>query len=273
MHKLYEGTILVLKNVPECDVVEISYMDTVRMDPLETYHIPATLQSYEMADNLCLREGSSRLMTIRYLKSVAVQKSEGILGYREFGDVEITREKVLESEIYEVDPPFRIEEYYDGLFLYFRITELFSGNEIGDYKFHSRGSELVTCHGPIYKICPDRSCAMEYVIYNEGFIYRFTPAVLIEYPFAYKFWNTPEKLYFQAKMAGKPLEIEYSGEDGDVVRSDTSKSPLELCVSDRHIFVGKYKLAFSPSFHGRNLVQNEARFHGPWKMQNAAGDS
>jgi hypothetical protein len=256
MHRLYEGALLPLRSIPECDTVEISYMDTVHIHPQEAYYIPVTLQHHRVADNLSLREGVPRLMTIRYLKTTPTKKSEGILGYREFEEIEITRQKTLESEIYEVGPPFRIEEFYDGLLLYFRVTELFAGGEIGEYSFYSEKNELVACTNSVYRVYPDKGGVLEYVIYNESFIYRFEPAVVLEYPFSYKFWHSSGRLYFLAKAGGKVLEIECPNlqDEGIVVKSDTSKGPLEFGMDDflanyRHIFVQGCRLTFSPSFY------------------------
>ncbi|KAG5859695.1 hypothetical protein KMI_05g08780 [Encephalitozoon hellem] len=250
MLRLYEGTIFLPSSPPECTFVQIIHRKTTRILPGEKYNIPVCLGCQAVFDNLYIHTGSPSLMTVNYIQTYVSEKRQGILSYREFQDIEVTREKVLKSEIYEVHPPFTIREYFDGTFLFLKLEELFGEEEIRRYEVYSERNERVEEKGSVYRIYPDRRYDQEYVIFGEGFVYRFEPRCVAACPFYFKFWRAEETIYFVAKPKNTVLKVECP----ELVSSDTSNGTISLPFDQfdeqgGFLCVGDYRLGYSSEFY------------------------
>lgn len=251
MLRLYEGTIFLPKPVPECSLVEIVHHSTARILPGEKYHVPVHLALHQAFDNLCVHYGKATLMTVNYIQTYRSKDEPGILSYREFHGTEITRQRILSSDVYEVLPPFRIREWFDGSFLLFDLEELFVRDEARKYKLYSERNECIEKQGSVYKVYPDRNHRLEYVVFGEDFIYRFESRTTSGYPFRFRIWTTPDAVHLTAKPTGEALQIECPG----VVESDTSKGtlsiPLEQFVSaGGFVSIGTHRIGLLSSLMG-----------------------
>lgn len=250
MLRLYEGMIFLPSSPPECTFVQIIHLKTIRILPGENYNIPVCLSCQPVFDNLYIHTGRSSLMTVNYIQTYASEERGGILSYREFQDIEVTRQRILKSEIYEVYPPFSIREYFDGTFLFLKLEELFEEGVISKYEVYSERNERMEGRGSIYKIYPDRRYNQEYVVFGEGFICRFEPRCVLACPFYFKFWSVEETVYFVAKPRDRVLKVECPG----LVSSDTSKGTISLPLDQfdkkgGFLCVGDHSLGFRPEFY------------------------
>ncbi|AFN83012.1 hypothetical protein EROM_050800 [Encephalitozoon romaleae SJ-2008] len=250
MLRLYEGMIFVPYSPPECTFVQIIHRKTIRILPGEKYNIPVCLNCRPVFDNIYVHTGESSLMTVNYIQTYTSEEGRGILSYREFQDIKVTRQKILRSEIYEVYPPFSIREYFDGTFLFLKLEELFEEGAIKKYEVYSERNERLKGNGSIYKIYPDRRYDQEYVILGEEFVFRFQSRCVFACPFYFNFWAAEETVYFVAKARNRVLEVECPG----LASSDTSKGMISLPLDQfnkqgRFLYIGDYSLRFSPEFY------------------------
>lgn len=189
-------------------------------------------------------------MTVNYIQSYSFEEKRGILSYREFEGIEVTKQKILKSEIYEVLPPFRIQEYFDGTFLFLKLEELFGEGKIDEYELYSERNERMEKKGSVYRVYPDKRYDQEYVIFGKGFIYRLRPGCVFACPFYFKFWSTSSMVYFVARPRSGVLKVECPG----LIESDTSKGtigipPESLDRQGGFLCVGSHRVGFSPEFY------------------------
>lgn len=249
MHRLHEGTVFTPAAVPGCSLVEVIHREATILLPTDTYLVSASLTPESLCDNHCMHRGLPSIMTVNYIETYRTKTSEGILAYRELEDTEITLQRTLRTDVFEVHPSFAIEEYFDGTFLLFRLEKL---ADIGGYRLYSERNEHVDAHGSVYKVYPDRSCVSEYVVFAENFILRFASSTTREYPFSFRFWRAADTLYFVAKARDAEMQIECPDAVGEEpVRSSTSRGPLSIDVDKfvrrgGFVYVGMHRIGWSP---------------------------
>lgn len=255
MLRLYEGTIFSPRPVPKCTLVEIIHRTTVTIPSTEPYLVPVHLCHQMVSDNLCLQEGERSLMTVSYIRTYMSTENRGVLSYREFRGVQITRQEVLESEVYEVAPPFEIEEYFDGTFLFIRLTCLFT-NEIGSYRLYGSGDECIECRGSVYRIYPHRGGVSEYTVAGAGFVYRFRPRTPSEYPFRFGYQIESDRIHLSIESKGAALQIECPDpvDAGSHVRSDSSMGGVTMVLDEfvrrgSFLYVDMHRISFHLEFH------------------------
>ncbi|KMV66135.1 hypothetical protein M970_050770 [Encephalitozoon cuniculi EcunIII-L] len=250
MLRLYEGMVFLPSCPPDCTFVQIIHHETIEVQPGEEYPIPVFLSYQAVFANLCIHEGKASLMTVNYIQAYTSSEENGVLSYREFQGVEITKQRTLKSEIYEVLPPFGIREYFDGAFLFFRLEKLFGGDEVKGYELHSEKNEYIERRGSIYKAYPGSRHSLEYSISGENFMYRFRSRCVSGCPFHFRLWSASDVVYFTARPQNSILEVECPG----IMTSDTSKGTISIPLDQLRrqggfLCVGGYRIGFLPEFH------------------------
>ncbi|KAM0672415.1 hypothetical protein CWI42_011740 [Ordospora colligata] len=208
MIKLYEGMSFIPKNIAGCTLIEIIHKNTFFILPGDIYHIPVGLDHQEIFTNIIIHTGTSSIMTVNYIETYSSNDRMGVLSYREFENVDATQQRILESQIYEIYPPFRIKEYFDGVFVCIKLECLADKSTFPEYiVFDGMHKRLQNC-ASVYKAYADESKNM-FSIVAKAFIYRFVPMSVCGYLFRFKIWKDIETIHFIAyPTTDNELEIE-----------------------------------------------------------------
>jgi len=208
MIRLYEGMSFIPKSIPGCTLVEIVHKNTFSMLPGDMYHIPVRLDHQQIFTNIITHTGTPSIMTVNYIETYCENDRMGVLSYREFEDVDATKQRVLESHIYEIHPPFSIKEYFDGVFVFIKLECLDDRNTLPGYSVFDGMHQRLQGYASVYKAYADASRSM-FSIVAKQFMYRFMPRSMHGYSFRFRIWKDADTVYFIAQPAtDEELEIE-----------------------------------------------------------------
>ncbi|RVE41948.1 hypothetical protein evm_013402 [Chilo suppressalis] len=103
---------------------EITHFKREQFEPFKSFYIEPKIENERLALNHYLYTFKPSKMIVNYIKRELNHEQIGLKRFREFNFVELKKNTMVKHEVYEVLPPFVLEEYYDGSFLYLKFTNL-----------------------------------------------------------------------------------------------------------------------------------------------------
>ncbi|KAF9764506.1 hypothetical protein NGRA_0505 [Nosema granulosis] len=124
MKNIYCGELIEFANTDSVNMIEVVYNEREQFEPCYRYYVKPTSNSSSFALNHFVHTFQCRKMVVNYIKKVKCNDKTGLLRFREFNRVKLEKNIIVNYEVYNVLPPFSIEEYYDGAFVFVYFHDL-----------------------------------------------------------------------------------------------------------------------------------------------------
>lgn len=153
------------------DIVEVVYREREQFPPTYRYYVDPIWNTTRHALNHLTHTFETSKLVVNYIKKVKCSDKTGLLRFREFNQVELEKNVIVNYDVYNVLPPFRLEEYYDGIFLFIIFHDIKINIAI------SINGIVCKISNNIYK-CKFNSGDKDVLISGKQFVIHFTPVSL-----------------------------------------------------------------------------------------------
>lgn len=171
MKNIYCGEIIEFEQTASVDIVEVVYREREQLPTTYRYYVDPICNRTIHASNHIFHTFESSKLVVNYIRKVKCRDKSGLLRFREFNQVEIEKNVIVDYNVYEVNSPFTLEEYYDGTFLFLIFHDL-------------KLDVAVSTNGLVYKMssnvfkCKFQSGDKDVMISGKQFVINFTPLSL-----------------------------------------------------------------------------------------------
>lgn len=233
MKNIYKGEIINLNTKKDYDYIKIKNQILKKQD---TYCIPLYFNKTCIYDNYILYEPvDTKPIVINYIKTVKQESKIGILKYREFYDIESLNDEIIFYEVYKPQDPFKITEYFDGVNIFLKMTDV----KI-PYKIYTQGY-IEKISDEVYKII--NYGENNIVIYQNNFYYTFVSKFKCKYEFYFlnHFENIQLKI-FTSNLLDKYLKTDDIKKDEiiDLISNLNLKESLKFYDISKKDIIPRY---------------------------------